>query len=98
MQGNSPIIVTSIDDLTRLIETAVCKAMSNNKPSPDNTSVSAADDILIDRKELRRRLGGVTEATVIRWERKGKIPGLRIGDAARYSWPAVMAALQPKKR
>jgi excisionase family DNA binding protein len=48
---------------------------------------------IIDRQELQRRLG-LTEPTVIRWERRGKIPAIRIGSAVRYNWPAVVKALE----
>lgn len=48
---------------------------------------------IIDRKELMKRFN-LTEPTVIAWEKKGKIPSLRIGSAVRYNWPKVIAALE----
>ena len=48
---------------------------------------------IIDREELCKRLA-VTSPTVIRWEKKGKIPRLMIGSSIRYNWPAVIEALE----
>lgn len=48
---------------------------------------------IIDRSELCKRLD-VTEPTIIRWEKKGRIPRLAIGAAIRYDWPKVLAALE----
>lgn len=48
---------------------------------------------IIDRAELCRRLD-ITEPTVIRWEKKGSIPSIRIGSAVRYNWPSVVKALE----
>jgi predicted DNA-binding transcriptional regulator AlpA len=48
---------------------------------------------VIDREELQRRLG-LSEPTVIRYEKKGKIPAIRIGPNVRYNWAAVVAALE----
>ena len=55
----------------------------NGKMSPE----------IIDRPELRKRLN-LTEPTVIRWEKKGKIPSIRIGSCVRYNWPEVVKALE----
>jgi excisionase family DNA binding protein len=48
---------------------------------------------IIDRAELCKRLD-ITEPTVIRWEKKGKIPCFRIGSACRYNWTTVVKALE----
>jgi excisionase family DNA binding protein len=50
---------------------------------------------VIDRNELCKRLS-ITEPTVIRWEKKGKIPALKVGSSIRYNWPAVIKALETK--
>ncbi len=50
---------------------------------------------IIDRDELCRRLD-ITEPTVIRWEKKGKIPCFRIGSSVRYNWPVVINVLEGK--
>ena len=52
---------------------------------------------IIDRKELCKRLA-ITEPTVIRWEKRGKIPVLHIGNSVRYNWPTVIDALENKRR
>lgn len=61
------------------------------------THVSAAPSQaeIIDRYELCKRLG-ITEPTVIRWEKKGKIPCFRIGSSVRYNWQIVIATLEKK--
>jgi hypothetical protein len=50
---------------------------------------------IIDRNELCRRLN-ITAPTAIRWEKKGKIPTVRIGSSVRYNWPSVIKALESK--
>ena len=51
---------------------------------------------IIDRPELMRRLG-LTEPTIIRYEKKKVIPRIEIGSAIRYNWPAVVKALESGK-
>jgi predicted DNA-binding transcriptional regulator AlpA len=51
---------------------------------------------IIDRKELMKRLA-VSEPTVIRWERKGEIPVMHLGESARYNWKEVIEAIKNKK-
>lgn len=53
---------------------------------------------IIDRDTLRKRLGGISEPTIIRHEKRGIIPFLTIGSSKRYNWPAVVKALQKKKK
>lgn len=48
---------------------------------------------IINQDELCRRLD-ITEPTVIKWRKKGKIPFLMIGAVIRYNWPAVITALE----
>ena len=50
---------------------------------------------IIGRKELCNRLA-ITEPTVIRWERKGKIPSFNIGSSVRYNWHHVISVLEGK--
>jgi excisionase family DNA binding protein len=52
---------------------------------------------IIDRKELCKRLA-ITEPTVLRWQRKGKIPAMHIGSAVRYNWSAVVESLESKTK
>jgi excisionase family DNA binding protein len=51
---------------------------------------------IIDRQELCKRLN-ITKPTAIRWEKKGKIPSMRIGGNVRYNWPTVIEALERRK-
>ena len=75
----------SEDEITALIENAVNKAWGcvTQKPSAE----------IICRDELCKRLN-ITEPTVIRYEKKKKIPSFRIGSAVRYNWPQVVKALE----
>ncbi len=59
---------------------------------------NAANDPIeiIDRKELQKRLG-VTEPTIIRWVRKGRIPEITIGTTCRYNWLNVVQTLENAK-
>lgn len=52
---------------------------------------------IIDTKELCIRLN-ITEPTVIRWRKKGKIPFLQIGSAVRFNYSNVISALEVGKR
>jgi len=86
---NNGIVVSSVEDLQSMIDLAVEKAIEKRKAVPD---LPAQGEVgLIDRAELIKRLR-VTEQTVIRYEKKGKIPSHRIGDAARYDWNEVKKA------
>jgi len=61
-----------------------------------NSNTTSASIEIINRDELCRRLG-ITEPTVIRYEKKKKIPAIRIGSSVRYNWPAVVSALENEK-
>lgn len=52
---------------------------------------------IINRAELCKRLD-ITEPTVIRWEKKKKIPSFRLGSCVRYNWPNVIKALEGKNQ
>ena len=52
---------------------------------------------IIDRGELSKRLG-VTPVTIIRLEKKKKIPSIRLGSSVRYNWPRVIEALENSKK
>ena len=75
------------DELSALIEAAVTKALGQCHPALEKKPE------IIGREELCKRLN-VTEPTVIRWEKKGKIPRLEIGTAIRYDWNRVVDSLQ----
>ncbi len=51
----------------------------------------------ITTKELCEFLG-ITEPTVIRWRKKGKIPFMQIGSSIRFDLTAVLAALEVKSK
>jgi len=72
------------DELQTLIENAVSKVMTPGHEAPQLE--------IIDRDELCKRLA-ITEPTAIRWEKKGKIPTLRIGSCVRYNWQMVIQSL-----
>lgn len=60
-------------------------AFSTNTAEPNN-------DRPITTKQLCEYLG-ITEPTVIRWKKKGKIPFLQIGTAVRFNLKDVLKAL-----
>ena len=51
----------------------------------------------VTTKELCSFLG-ITEPTVIRWRKKGKIPFIQIGSAIRFNLSAVVQALEVTKK
>ncbi len=81
----------SAGELTALIENAVNKVVQQ---IPDNQKSKSTP---ISRRELMNRLN-ISEPTVIRLEKKGKIPCMHIGSAVRYDWDAVIEALESKKK
>ena len=52
---------------------------------------------IIGTKLLCSRLN-ITEPTIIRWRKTGKIPFLLIGTSIRYDWQAVVKALESKAK
>jgi excisionase family DNA binding protein len=60
-----------------------------------NEPIKAVIDKPITTRELCEYLG-ITEPTVIRWRKKGKIPFLQIGSAIRFDKQAVVKALEKK--
>lgn len=78
------------DELSILIETAISKALGQQ------ATASERKIEIIGRDELCKRLD-ITEPTVIRLEKKGKIPRLEIGTAIRYDYNSVVNALQANK-
>ncbi len=85
-----PLIVIGREELQTLIIDSVNACL---KYFPDNPSTTTEKPIT--RRELCEFLG-VTEPTVIRWEKRGKIPVMRIGSAVRYDRAAVIKALEKK--
>ncbi len=68
-----------------------------SKFSETNTTTPIQPVEIIDRNELCKRLD-ITEPTVIRWERKNKIPCFRIGSNVRYNWQNVINQLEGKTK
>lgn len=77
---------TIVEHLIRLEE----KLSFHNPPSAPQANE------IITRDELCKRLA-ITEPTAIRWEKKGKIPAIRIGSNVRYNWPSVIESLEKRK-
>ena len=62
----------------------------------DSVEVKKGNEPPINRKELMRRLG-ITMPTVLKLERKGKIPVMRLEGAIRYDWNDVLESLKNGK-
>ena len=77
------LIQCSLDDLRQLLGEVISHGANGAIPAIE----------VIDRAELCRRLD-ISEQTVITWEKRGKIPCLRIGGAVRYNYPKVIEALE----
>ena len=73
------------------------KEINQRIKNGDIGTVNQQQENPIDTKELCKRLA-ITEPTVIRWRKKGKIPYLTIGSSIRYDWNAVLTALQVQKK
>ncbi len=76
----------------------ILQELSEIKETVSIIRTSPAPQIeIIDRAELLKRLA-ITEPTVIRYGKAGKIPEIRIGSNVRYNWFEVVKALEnPKK-
>ena len=62
-----------------------------------NNSGSSKNEQPITTKQLCVFLG-ITEPTVIRWRKKGKIPFMQIGSSVRFNLSSVIAALEVSKK
>lgn len=79
-----------VEDLLALIKQAVREELALGFPQP---SVLPSNDKPITQAELCKFLG-VTEPTILRWRKKGKIPFFRIGSAVRFNLHEVIKALE----
>jgi excisionase family DNA binding protein len=61
-----------------------------------NSASKSQNEQPINTKELINFLD-ITEPTLIRWRKKGKIPFLQVGSRILYQKSAVLAALENKK-
>lgn len=62
-----------------------------------NNFESSKNEQPITTKQLCDFLG-ITEPTVIRWRKKGKIPFLQIGSSIRFNLTSVITALEVSKK
>jgi len=82
-----------VEDLQTLITECIVNCLKHNPKS----STSVGNDIPISTKELCNFLN-ITEPTLIRWRKKGKIPFLQIGSRILYQKSAVLSALEHNKK
>lgn len=81
-------ILTRIDEIERKID-LLQSCGATIRPKND-------DPRIINTKELCKILN-VTEPTIIRWRRKGKIPFMQIGSAVRFNLNDVLKSLEEKR-
>lgn len=86
-------LITTHNELQEVLDAALQKAYSN---LPVAEAGKVADEI-IDGKELMKRLG-ISEPTLIRWRKKGKIPYIQLGATIRYRYQSVLEALEVKRK
>jgi len=84
------LVIIKTDDLRQLIRDEL-----NSLAPKKETDKPALPPITT--KQLCEFLG-VTEPTIIRWRNKGKIPFMQIGSSIRFNLPAVVSALEVKKK
>ena len=88
-------IISTPGALQELIENSVRLAFE--KLNTTSISQQGKNEQPITTKELINFLD-ITEPTLIRWRKKGKIPFLKIGSRILYQKSVVLAALENKKR
>ena len=87
-------IISTLGALQELIDNSIRSAFEKlNTPSISNQSKNEQP---ITTKQLCKFLS-ITEPTVIRWRKKGKIPFMQIGSALRYDKEAVIKAISDKR-
>jgi excisionase family DNA binding protein len=87
------VIVTSRDEIMSIIQECLKEyfgdqRISNNQPIIPNK--------LFNTKEILKFLD-ITEPTLIRWKKKGKIPYIEMGGIIRFDPAAVTKALEKNK-
>lgn len=87
--------ITQESEIQEIFQKALVQAFDDflEKMSNQNNR----KDEIIDRKELMKRLS-LSESTVIRWEKNGRIPSMIIGGNIRYNWGKVLDVLESKKK
>jgi excisionase family DNA binding protein len=86
-------VIIKADDLRQLLR----EIRDEEKGSKRGDVINELIHPPVNTKQLCEFLG-VTEPTIIRWRKKGKIPFLQIGSSIRFNLPAVIAALEVKKK
>jgi len=84
------LVLIQVDELRQLIrdELAITSLVSEHLKAATKP---------INQRELCAFLG-LSEPTVIRWRKKGKLPFLQVGGNIRYDVEAVLAALEGNKK
>ena len=88
-------IISTPGALQELIDNSVRLAFERLNTA--STGTQDKNEQPVTTKQLCEFLG-ITEPTVIRWRKKGKIPFMQIGSAIRFNLSAVVSALEVKKR
>ncbi|MGY3052391.1 excisionase family DNA binding protein [Pedobacter sp. UYEF25] len=84
------LVLIKIEDLRLLIREELTGL-------PQEKGLAKKIESPITTKELCQFLS-ITEPTVIRWRKKGKIPYMQIGSALRYDKEAVLQAISEKRK
>ncbi len=84
------LVVIKTEDLRQIIRDEI-STLSTQK------EITKSLEPPITTKQLCLFLG-ITEPTVIRWRKKGKIPFLQIGSSVRFNLPNVLDALEVGKK
>jgi len=87
------IIVVAEDELRLIVKETVAEFYDKLYLNRHEMQLVPATEEIIDRKELAKRLN-ITTPTIIRWEKKKKIPPMRVGSAIRYNWKSVIKSLE----
>lgn len=84
------LVLIKTEDLRQLIRDELTNLPTTKEPFQ-------ATQQPLTTKQLCEFLG-ITEPTVIRWRKKGKIPFMQIGSALRYDKEAVIKAISETKK
>lgn len=76
-----------ITELGELIRQAVREEMANSRPQPKEKE-------LIRRKEARELLGGISNPTIISYEKKGIVKSIRVGGTILYDRDEILNTKQ----
>ncbi|MET3978335.1 excisionase family DNA binding protein [Mucilaginibacter sp. UYP25] len=89
-------IITTREELQKIIDMAVLVAFEKLNTNASVIAIAKTEPP-ITTKELIKFLA-ISEPTLIRWRKKGKIPYLRIGGRILYQKSAVLTSLESKIR